>query len=240
MAGRRNHSPEKLTENFDERIYSNTGNTDLLSFLDSESRSILDVGCGAGDNAALIRRSRPEAKIHGLTLSAAEKERALQYMDACWVGNVEGEVPEAVKERTYDTLLFSHVLEHLREPARTLASLVGLLRPAGSVLIAVPNTLIYHQRLKFLAGKFKYKKMGIMDSTHLRFFTYYTADKYLTHPIDCLETEIKTVSGHLPLGPLRRYVLPTSVSEYLDSAAIGTFPNVFGNQVILRARKEQQ
>lgn len=232
-------SNEHLTDDCRQRVYENTGNVDLLNLLDPESRIVLDVGCGAGDNAALLSRSRPEAEIYGITLSHEEKNRAMEHMEACWVADVEEKIPAKAQDRTYDTLLFSHVLEHLREPAATLSKFVSLLEPGGIVLIAIPNVLVLSQRLKFLAGRFEYQTMGIMDSTHLRFFTYQTADTYLTDPISELTTDVKTVTGHLPLGSLRRHLFPAAVSNALDAAARRAFPNLFGNQILLRARKTQ-
>lgn len=133
-----------------ERVYRNRGNSPLIDMLADGCRSVLDVGCGAGDNAALIRARHPQCRVFGVTHAGAEAELARRHMQACWVLDIENELPNELTQRSFDTLLFSHVLEHLREPAVVLARFVHLLRSGGTVLIAVPNVLSWRQRLDFL------------------------------------------------------------------------------------------
>lgn len=137
----------------------------------------------------------------------------------------------------YDTTLFSHVLEHLRDPASVLARFCELLAPGGTVIIAVPNVLSWRQRLEFLRGNFRYQAAGVMDDTHLRFFTYFTADEYLLAEAPHLDVVYKGVTGSVPLWLLRRYLLPQRWSERIDAWASRKWPNLFGTLVLIKARK---
>lgn len=115
----------------DERVYANAGNPSLLNLLDGPVRRVLDVGCGAGDNAMLLKQRYPSASISGVTVSAAEAAAARPLLDACWVFDIEQDFPPDLQAARFDTLVFSHVLEHLRNPAEVLAQFVKLLDSGG-------------------------------------------------------------------------------------------------------------
>jgi 2-polyprenyl-3-methyl-5-hydroxy-6-metoxy-1,4-benzoquinol methylase len=161
-----------------DRVYSNQGNSPLLDLLSKDCRRVLDIGCGAGDNAALIKARNPDCDVFGITHSEEEALLTKVRMKKCWVADIEVELPEDLANQSFDVLAFSHVLEHLRDPAAALERYSRLLTRGGQVLIAVPNILSWAMRLQFLRGDFEYKSCGPLDDTHLRFFTYLTADKY--------------------------------------------------------------
>ncbi len=217
-----------------ERVYTNTGNAPLIELV-SDCARVLDVGCGSGANARLLKARFPAATIDGISVSAAEAEAAASVLDRHWVFDIEHGIPADLAGSSFDTLIFSHVLEHLREPERALASFVELLEPGGQVVIAVPNVLFWRQRLKFIAGKFEYEAAGILDDTHLRFFTWFTADSYLLKRCPGLELTHKRASGSVPLWWLRRQVLPARLCAAIDRAGCRWFPNLFGGQVLIRA-----
>lgn len=224
------------------RIYTNAGNTQLLDLLDAGCRNILDVGCGAGDNAALISARYPNCKVFGITHSIAEAERARQYMEKCWVFDIErdeSDWPNELKNMVFDTLIFSHVLEHLREPSVALAHFSKLLVYGGVVLIAVPNILNWRQRIQFIFGKFEYELSGVLDDTHLRFFTYFTADHYLITKSNDLKLTFKSATGSVPLWWLRRYVFPKTWSDRIDTFGCKYYPNLFGWQILIKAIKNK-
>lgn len=220
------------------RIYSNTGNLALLRMIEVESGMVLDVGCGAGDNARLIRKMHPQIEVVGITHSPEEAAIANTVMKSCWVADIERDIPGSRGwEGRFDILLFSHVLEHLREPAELVARLMPLLRPGGQVLIAVPNILSWRMRLQFLAGNFEYESAGVLDDTHLRFFTFYTARKYLLARTPSLTVLREEVEGSIPLWWLRRTLLPTRLTAKIDRWGCRRWPNLFGGQVLISARK---
>jgi 2-polyprenyl-3-methyl-5-hydroxy-6-metoxy-1,4-benzoquinol methylase len=222
-----------------ERVYSNQGNVPLIALIDPNSIDILDIGCGAGDNALLLRQRYPRSRVFGITQSTLEAKYASRHMEHCWTFDLEGDFPDTLISLRFDTLLLSHVLEHLRDPAAILARVSPLLRPGGSALIAVPNVLTWRQRVDFLLGRFEYQTGGVLDDTHLRFFTYSTADRYLFSRSSDLKLEFKGVTGSVPLGWLRRHVLPQKWSETLDRWGCNHWPNLFGGQVLLKATKRR-
>jgi 2-polyprenyl-3-methyl-5-hydroxy-6-metoxy-1,4-benzoquinol methylase len=221
-----------------ERVYSNLGNAALLNLLEGRYARLLDIGCGAGDNASLIKRMNPKCEIFGITHSSAEAAIAGMHMSQCWVADIENDLPSEVTNLSFDVLLFSHVLEHLRDPADVLARFSSTLVTGGQVLIAVPNVLCWYMRLQFLRGDFRYQSEGVLDDTHLHFYTYETADKYLLSKANDLKLVDKTTTGNVPLWLLRRYIFPAGVSRHIDRFGCRHWPNLFGGQVLLRAVKQ--
>lgn len=125
----------------DERVYSNQGNPPLIDLLDKGCNRLLDIGCGAGDNAALVKSRHSKCEVFGITRSAAEAELAQNRMVRCWVFDIEDKLPDDLAKQIFDVLMFSHVLEHLRDPTVVLARLSRLLCSGGQVLIAVYSGL---------------------------------------------------------------------------------------------------
>ena len=218
-----------------ERIYKNDGNASLLPLLGSAPLRILDVGCGAGDNARLMKSAFPGCEIHGVTHSAAEAQMAAQWLAACWVFDIECQIPCELLSMSFDVAVFSHVLEHLRDPGAILQRFARLLTDGGCAVIAVPNTLFWPMRWRFLRGEFEYRSEGILDDTHLRFFTFLTADRYLLAKSPDLKLVSKTVTGSVPLWWLRRRVLPRNWSRSIDALGCRLWPNLFGDQVLMKA-----
>jgi SAM-dependent methyltransferase len=221
------------------RVYANAGNLPLIDLLDGGCRTVLDVGCGAGDNAALIRQRHPNCEIYGITRSAPEAALARRHMNDVWMFDIDGALPQDLVHRQFDALIFSHVLEHLRDPASALGRLSQSLKPGGTALIAVPNVLSWRQRGHFVLGRFEYQHSGALDDTHLRFFTYFTADRYLLSQSPDLKLKYKGATGSVPLWVLRRHVLPTTWSHLVDAWGCRTWPNLFGQQVLIKAQKEE-
>jgi SAM-dependent methyltransferase len=224
--------------NYQDRVYKNAGNVPLIALLDSDASQVLDVGCGAGDNAELVRSRLPGCQVHGITHSAAEAELAKRRMASCSVWDIEGDIPVELNAMRFDAMIFSHVLEHLRDPELVLCKFSRLLKSGGTVLIAVPNVLSWTMRWQFLRGDFEYRSEGVLDDTHLRFFTYLTADRYLLSKCPELKLVSKGVTGSVPLWWFRRYLLPKKGREFIDKLGCRLWPNLFGGQILLKAVRD--
>jgi 2-polyprenyl-3-methyl-5-hydroxy-6-metoxy-1,4-benzoquinol methylase len=221
-----------------DRVYKNDGNRPLMALLDDNTRRVLDVGCGAGDNGQIVRSRLPDCEVHGVTRSVAEAAIARRRMTSCEVWDIEGDIPQEVARTEFDAIVFSHVLEHVRNPELVLFKFSKLLTKGGSVLIAVPNALSWAMRWQFLRGDFEYRSDGVLDDTHLRFFTYLTADRYLLNKSPELRLVSKAVTGSVPLWVLRRYVLPKGACGFIDDLGCKRWPNLFGSQVLIKAVRD--
>jgi SAM-dependent methyltransferase len=202
-------------------------NAPVLIRIPPEARRVLDVGCGDGALGHGIKARRP-TEVVGVTCSEEEAVRARSVLDE--VVSADLESADLTHLGTFDCIVCSHVLEHVREPVRLLVRLRENLAADGIVLIAVPNTLHYRQRLAFLAGRFQYTDGGLMDRTHYRFFDWNTA-RDLVREAGLHLVEASAVGGFPGsrlLGPLR---------DPLDRLAVGSFPGAFGAQFVLTARR---
>ena len=79
-----------------------------------------------------------------------------------------------------------------------------------------------------------------MDRTHLHFFTWHTADRYLVDPVKELKLEWKVAEGSAPLWVLLRWLLPVVLSSKLDAYFVRLFPNLFGWQIVICVRRIEE
>lgn len=211
-------------------IYKNDGNIELLAMLPSSPGRILDVGCGAGDNARLL--DARGWRVTGVTIDPREREAALPFCDDIYLGNLEDGLPHAVTGK-FDIVLMSHVLEHLAQPARLLADVRDRLAVTGVIAVALPNVLHYRQRLRFFLGDFTYSEDGILDRTHLRFYTYTTARILLEeHGFEVVEA---MPDGSLPLWKLRP-LIPADRLARINRWACRRRPDLLAHQSLFLAR----
>ncbi len=210
--------------------YNNAGNAELLALIPAGARTVLDVGCGPGGNARLMRARGLE--VDGVTISHEEAKVAGAVMRQCFVADLEDGLPAEARENRYDCIVFSHVLEHLRAPAQLVRQSTDLLTDEGVVLIAVPNVLNWRQRIAFMRGRFDYADTGVLDRTHLRFYTFDSAPKLIAEAD--LVLDHLSAPGGTPLWFLRR-LAPKWLTAAVDAWGSKTFPGLVGSQILMRA-----
>jgi SAM-dependent methyltransferase len=132
--------------------------------------SILELGCGDGATGALALRNGKCGSYVGIEMFVPMAERAREVLTSVHVGNVENmELPYAAA--SFDALILSEVLEHLVDPQAVLNRLAVLLRPGALVFASSPNIAHWSNILGLCLGRFEYTESGMMDRTHLRWFT---------------------------------------------------------------------
>lgn len=141
---------------------------------------ILDVGTASGYLGKIWRRNGHY--VAGIEYDAATAEKARAYYDAFQVADVESFA--FPYRREFDYIVFADVLEHLRDPAAVLRRCIPALKETGKIVISVPNIANWIIRLGLLFGKFDYMDRGILDRTHLRFFTMRSL-KQLMSEVSC-------------------------------------------------------
>lgn len=139
--------------------------------------SILECGCSTG----FLSRQLAAAgcRVVGIEIDTEAAEKARQF--CARVLSLDLNCPDwsnALDER-FDLVTYGDVLEHLLEPQAVLRETRNVLAPGGRVLISLPNIAYWTMRVKLLMGKFEYESMGLLDYTHLRFFTFQTARKMI-------------------------------------------------------------
>lgn len=141
-------------------------------------KTVLETGCSTG---FLSRRIAADgARIVGIEIDKEAAELAkgnCQRVLSCDLNSPEWVT--AIGER-FDLVTFGDVLEHLHNPLAVLRQTRELLNPGGRVLICLPNIVHWTIRAKILVGRFRYQSVGILDFTHMRFFTIESAREMMS------------------------------------------------------------
>ncbi len=149
------------------KLDPNSSHGRLLSWLSTRPAGrVLDLGCADGSLAHSIEAVGHQVTGVDLTRSEGVVDRMTRFFEA----NLEQGIPDEVGNG-YDTVVCADVLEHVREPGRLLEEAKLLLNAGGSILASVPNFGHWYPRLRTLFGMFDYDQRGILDNTHVRFFT---------------------------------------------------------------------
>lgn len=130
---------------------------------------ILDVGCGGGGLSAAIKARQP-AQVHGVEIVEKAAEHARAHLDRLWNCSVEDALP-SIPNKNYDCIVIADVLEHLRDPVDVLRQLKEKLTADGVLVSSIPNVQNWDVVSDLIKGNWDYRSEGILDRTHLRFFT---------------------------------------------------------------------
>lgn len=156
---------------------SNTSHALMLKLVGGNKR-VLDLGCAEGDLARALREQG--CRVSGVELDAAAAEKARPDLEECLVADLQTlDLAAAFPESRFDVLVFGDVLEHLVDPLALLRQAKHVLAPGGYVVISIPNIAHGSIRLSLLAGEFRYRTLGLLDETHVRFFTRETLYRLL-------------------------------------------------------------
>lgn len=147
----------------------NDSHTQVVELIGDDKR-VLDVGCATGDIARLLNGRG--CRVDGLELDPEAAEKARADLEKVVVANLDtSSLTDHFGAGDYDVVIFADVLEHLLDPERALSEAVELLAEGGRVVLSVPNVAHGSVRLALLQGRWTYTDTGLLDRTHVRFFT---------------------------------------------------------------------
>ena len=159
----------KYYENKQSGYYDNA-RKEMLKYLPKNAKKIIDIGCGNGALAYLVKQQN-DAEVWGIELMEEEAKGAIKVLDKVIVGNCESHI-ESLPEHYFDVIYLNDVLEHLVDPYTVLEKLKTKLAPSGVIISSIPNVRFFRTFSKVLFSKdWVYEGHGVMDKTHLRFFT---------------------------------------------------------------------
>jgi 2-polyprenyl-3-methyl-5-hydroxy-6-metoxy-1,4-benzoquinol methylase len=158
----------------------NDGIVAELPFVAPPKPVVLDVGCGGGALGEAIRSRGYE--VWGIEVHPEAVRLAADRLDGVVAADLNDlpKVRALLGDRRFDALIFSDVLEHVYDPFTRLKEYLEFLKPGGRVLVSLPNVAVWASRLSLLVGRFEYSDTGIMDRTHVRFFTFRSAKRLVT------------------------------------------------------------
>lgn len=195
---------------------------------DIQTPRVLEVGCSSGYFSQFLKDNG--AFVYGIEPFTDEAEKN-GHVDGFFFGTVEEFIAceENQKIGLFDALIFGDTLEHLLDPETVLRRLLAWLRPEGVVLISVPNVTHISIRRMLEDGQWLYRSYGLLDGTHLRFFTRHSLRKMLVNAglgIEC--------SFHVLTPGLEEY--PTGLKHRADNQRINEQDHTY--QIVVRASRQ--
>ena len=145
----------------------------LLEMINFPPRRVLDIGCFCGGSGRWLKTRYPGCEIIGIEMLDKAAARAAEAYERVIVSTVEQVdfAAEGLPPGSFDTIIAADVLEHLYNPWKALQRLRGLLEPGGAIYVSLPNVRNLNVLAGLANGQWQYAGAGILDITHIRFFT---------------------------------------------------------------------
>ncbi|MDD2809780.1 class I SAM-dependent methyltransferase [Rhodoferax sp.] len=198
---------------------------EILDLIPKFSRRVLEVGCGSGQTLEMIKNKKLCSETVGIELFEEAADAARCRVDVIHCLDIEkDQLPETIGK--FDLILLLDVLEHLVDPWTILKKITDLyLSEGGKIIVSLPNAQHFSLVFPLLFGSFRYTDKGILDKTHLRFFTKSSSTDLLTGALLKIET-----------------MKPTSLDIHLNSGKLnaitfGIFANLLTSQYVYLASK---
>lgn len=183
---------------------------------------VLDVGCHTGKFAAFLRQK--QCTVSGIEVNPSAAAVAAQLLDQVVVGDIEDSATWSQVAGSFDVIMFLDVLEHCRRPEAVLGQARGRLAAGGFLLTSLPNIAHWSIRKALLGGRFEYQETGILDQTHLRFFTLASARQMFRKT----GYRIDRMDYVLAMPKLfKQRIIPNSLAN--------RFPGIFAYQMVIQA-----
>ncbi|MDF0673221.1 MAG: class I SAM-dependent methyltransferase [Nitrospira sp.] len=201
--------------------YYNMVKIEFLPLITEKPNSILDVGCGTGQFGRKLREMNKASELVGIELYAPAAVQAEKYYDKMYHDDVESlDLPYS---EYFDYVICGDILEHLSDPWNTVSRIAKMLKKDGALICSIPN-IRYWKIIADLTlyGRWDYTDSGILDSTHLRFFTKSTFFEMLHKANYKVEWEAMVVHGR---------------KKVVDLITFGMFSEFLTTQIMVMAKK---
>ncbi len=184
---------------------------------------ILDIGCGTGILGAYFKKNQ-KCEVYGVEINESAYKVAVTNLDNVIKGNFEL-ISLPYENNYFDYIIMGDVLEHLINTVDSINKLTPHLKDSGSILITIPNIRHWKTLMKLLFfDKWKYESSGILDYTHMRFFTKKSIVELL-------------VENGINLYTTKRVIQKNSISHYLNIFTLGLFAGLLASHTYLEIKK---
>jgi SAM-dependent methyltransferase len=150
--------------------YYDNLNEGLLESIPPEAGLVLEIGCGAGRLGMEYKKRNPAGLYYGVEIDAPAAAVAATRLDMALCGSIET-LDFSFLAGKLDCVVYGDVLEHLIDPWSVVKKHAALLAPSGKIVACIPNGQHWTILAGLMAGQWTYQENGLMDRTHLRFFT---------------------------------------------------------------------
>lgn len=199
------------------------------------NQDVLDVGCGEGFFAAELKKDGNRVVGVDALPEAGESAALVRYISAD-LNDAQPDLARQAGEHRFDRVLLLDVLEHLVQPLRLLEEVRPALKEGGRLVVSVPNVANITVRLALLFGRFNYTDRGILDATHVHFYTRRTARALLLdNGWEIVTAKATVMPLELVLGLDSDNLLMRAITGLL-AAATALLPRLLGYQWVFLAR----
>jgi len=214
----------------------------LVFSLIRHGESVLEVGCSRGYFAEKIKLEK-ECRVVGVEIDENAAEIARQRVGMT-VFVPTADLPALPDEYLggFDTILCADVIEHVTDPWSFVNAYKKYLTPTGRMIVSIPNVAHWTCRLMILRGNWEYNRFGLMDYTHLRFFTLESARRLL---IESHLVPKKIISSWGPMDVYQRGPFAPTKHKGAHNLLVGlvkwlakTYPTLFALQFVIEAEQE--
>jgi 2-polyprenyl-3-methyl-5-hydroxy-6-metoxy-1,4-benzoquinol methylase len=192
---------------------------------------VLDIGCGSGALGGKLKSINQRAIVYGIDVSQRAAQDASNVLDRFDLVDLDNhELPDYGTK--FGLIILADILEHLKRPDLLMLQLHRHLTDEGSVLVSIPNVAHFSMRMMLLYGEFEYTSIGILDRTHLRFFTPKTFRQFVEQCGFNIAAErysfvVPGMFGHSPRPGSHLYTLLTR-----------NLPDLFAYQFIVKLKSK--
>jgi len=148
------HEEDWRSKKYDYSVFEGVRRYEFLKglILSTNSEIILDVGCGSGYLAHLLKRERPSLEIHGCDIAEAALVQSREVLDVAYYLDLDrANLPEPNDK--FDLVVCTEVLEHIYDVSRCVREIARVLKPGGFFIVTVPNLSFWRFRLEVLRGR---------------------------------------------------------------------------------------
>jgi ubiquinone/menaquinone biosynthesis C-methylase UbiE len=147
-------------------------NPDLLAMIPQDAQNIIEIGCSSGALAREFKKISPKCHYLGVEIDKQYVKLAQRHCDECFEMNIElANESFWRKNHNRDCWIFGDTLEHLVDPWEVLDKIRKIIPINGSVVACIPNAQHWSLQVRLNMGDFRYESSGLLDRTHLRWFT---------------------------------------------------------------------
>lgn len=211
-------------DNSPNHIYYSSLRPEMSSLLPAAALKILDVGCGSGVFAHSLKQLQPAREIWGIEINPSVGNEAAKVLDRVLIGDIST-LLDQLPQNYFDAVYFNDVLEHLPDPYTILRRIKQNMKEDGHILVSLPNVRYIRNFFNFIVRKdWAYTDHGILDRTHLRFFTLKSA----FHMFESMGYKVEKFQGIE--STKKWYMRP------LNWLCLGYFEDTFHLQYIFKVR----
>ena len=151
-------------------VYYGYARQEIQDLVSRKAKKILDIGCGFGAFGKELK-NRQKCYVAGIEYAPEAADKAETVLDRVYTGDAAKIIPQ-IQKNSFDTVIMADFLEHVANPETILSEVKRILSPKGKVVLSIPNVRHWSVIKDLLEGRWEYREAGILDKTHLRFFTW--------------------------------------------------------------------